>query len=92
MSKDKIIHYKFRDLKVFGSTEWLANNEKKYRLVYDEAECTFIYCELSFYNKLFDEEDWDVRMNLKCVNHLDNVEVCNLVADRVIHKDEKAGA
>lgn len=88
MAKEKPINYKFRDLKVFGSTEWLANNEKKYRLVYDEAECTFVYCELSFYNKLFDESDWDVRMNLKCVNHIDGTEICNLVADRVIRKDE----
>jgi SpoVK/Ycf46/Vps4 family AAA+-type ATPase len=88
MAKDKPTNYKFRDLKVFGSTEWLANNEKKYRLVYDEAECTFIYCELSFFNKLFDEQDWDIRINLKCVNNVDGTEICSLVADRTIRKDE----
>jgi SpoVK/Ycf46/Vps4 family AAA+-type ATPase len=88
MAKEKPTNYKFRDLKVFGSTEWLANNEKKYRLVYDEAECTFIYCELSFFNKLFDENDWDIRINLKCVNNVDGSEVCSLVADRTIRKDE----
>lgn len=88
MAKDKPTNYKFRDLKVFGSTEWLANNEKKYRLVYDEAECTFLYCELSFFNKLFDEEDWDIRINLKCVNNIDGTEICSLVADRTIKKDE----
>ena len=88
MAKEKPTNYKFRDLKVFGSTEWLANNEKKYRLVYDEAECTFIYCELSFFNKLFDEQDWDVRINLKCVNNADGTEICSLVADRTIRKDE----
>ena len=88
MAKEKPVHYKFRDLKIFGSTEWLANNEKKYRLVYDEAECTFIYCELSFFNKLFDEEDWDVRMSLKCVNVIDGTEIANLVTDRTIKKEE----
>ncbi len=88
MAKDKPTNYKFRDLKVFGSTEWLANNEKKYRLVYDEAECTFLYCELSFFNKLFDEEDWEIRINLKCVNNIDGTEICSLVADRTIKKDE----
>jgi len=88
MAKVKPTNYKFRDLKVFGSTEWLANNEKKYRLVYDEAECTFIYCELSFFNKLFDERDWDIRINLKCVNNADSIEVCSLIADRTIRKDE----
>lgn len=88
MAKEKPVHYKFRDLKIFGSTEWLANNEKKYRLVYDESECTFIYCELSFFNKLFDEEDWDVKISLKCVNQNDGSEICNLSADRMIRKDE----
>jgi hypothetical protein len=66
MAKETPNNYKFRDLKIFGSTEWLANNEKKYRLVFDEAECSFIYCELSFFNKLFDEKDWELRINLKC--------------------------
>ncbi|MCU0421193.1 MAG: AAA family ATPase [Bacteroidia bacterium] len=88
MAKEKPVNYKFRDLKVFGSTEWLANNEKKYRLVYDESECTFMYCELSFFNKLFDEEDWEIRISLKCVNLQDKSEICNLVADRTIKKDE----
>jgi SpoVK/Ycf46/Vps4 family AAA+-type ATPase len=88
MAQENMLNYKFRDLKVFGSTEWLANNEKKYRLVYDEFECSFIYAELSFYNKLFDEEDWDVRINLKCVNHVTGEDMCNLSADRTIKKDE----
>ena len=88
MAKDSPLQYKFRDFKVFGSTEWLANNEKKYRLVYDETECTFIYCELSFFNKLFDEEDWDIKINLKCVNIEDNSTICSLQADRSIKKDE----
>lgn len=88
MAKDLPYNYKFRDLKIFGSTEWLANNEKKYRLVFDESECSFIYCELSFFNKLFDEQDWEVRINLKCVNEADGTEVCNLAADRKITKDE----
>ncbi len=88
MSKDSPHQYKFRDFKIFGSTEWLANNEKKYRLVYEETECTFIYCELSFFNKLFDEEDWDIKINLKCVNIEDGSIICSLQADRQIKKDE----
>ncbi len=88
MAKELPQNYKFRDLKIFGSTEWLANNEKKYRLVFDEAECSFIYCELSIFNKLFDESDWDVRINMKCVNVEDGSEICNLSADRKITKEE----
>ena len=58
--------YKFRELKVYGSTEWLADNKKKYRQVFDRHESSYIYAELSFYNKLFDEEDWDVEVELHC--------------------------
>ncbi|NUO02722.1 MAG: AAA family ATPase [Saprospiraceae bacterium] len=58
--------FKFRDLKVYASTEWLADNRKKYRQVFDRNEVTYIYAELSFYNKLFDEDDWEVEVELKC--------------------------
>ena len=88
MAKDKVINYKYRDLKIFGSTEWLANNEKKYRQVYDLVECTFNYCERSFFNKLFDEKEWDVKISLKCVKLDDSSEICTLTADRTIKKDE----
>ncbi len=72
---------------MFGSTEWLANNEKKYRTVYDEAECTFIYCELSFFNKKFDEGEWEVKVQIKCFRD-DNTLICDLRADRKISKEE----
>ncbi|HNI43256.1 MAG TPA: hypothetical protein PK230_01090 [Chitinophagales bacterium] len=49
-----LIPYKFRDLKVYGSLEWLADGKKKYRRVFDRSETNHIYAELSFYNKLFD--------------------------------------
>lgn len=60
--------YKFRELKVYSSTEWLADNKKKYRQVFDRYETTYIYAELSFYNKMFDEEDWEVDVELKCIS------------------------
>ena len=58
--------FKFRELKVYASTEWLADNKKKYRQVFDRYETTYVYAELSFYNKLFDVEDWEVEVELKC--------------------------
>jgi SpoVK/Ycf46/Vps4 family AAA+-type ATPase len=58
--------YKFRELKVYASTEWLADNKKKYRQVFDRYETTYIYAELSFYNKNFDLEDWEVEVELRC--------------------------
>lgn len=58
--------YKFRELKVYASTEWLADNKKKYRQVFDRYETSYVYAELSFYNKLFDEEDWEINVELRC--------------------------
>jgi SpoVK/Ycf46/Vps4 family AAA+-type ATPase len=79
--------YKFRDLKVYGSTEWLAENKKKYRQVFDRYETNYIYAELSFYNKFFDVEDWNASINLKCYS-LKKVkkEICDLQLDRIISK------
>ena len=59
-------NFKFRELKVYASTEWLADNKKKYRQVFDRYETTYIYSELSFYNKMFDVEDWEINVKLKC--------------------------
>lgn len=60
--------WKFRDIKTYGSTEWLADNKKKYRQVFDVGEADYIYAELSFYNKKFDLEDWSLNVELKCFN------------------------
>jgi SpoVK/Ycf46/Vps4 family AAA+-type ATPase len=81
------IKFKFRDLKVYGSTEWLADNRKKYRQVFDRYETAYIYTELSFYNKLFDEEDWNVSVNLKCFSlKKGRKELCDLSFDRKVSK------
>lgn len=81
------VNYKFKDIKVYGSNEWLANDEKKYRVVFDETECSFIYCELSFFNKLFDNKDWDIKINLKCYDSK-STEMCDLQVQKHIAKDE----
>lgn len=80
-------HFKFRDLKIYGSTEWLADNKKKYRQVFDRYETTYIYAELSFYNKNFDREDWDVEVELKCYStKKGKTEICSLPFTRKISK------
>ena len=72
-------NFKFRELKVYASTEWLADNKKKYRQVFDRFETTYIYAELSFYNKMFDEEDWEIDVTLKCFKlKKGREEICNL--------------
>ncbi len=71
--------YKFRELKVYASTEWLADNKKKYRQVFDRYETSYIYAELSLYNKLFDVQDWEADIQLKCYSlKRGRREVCTL--------------
>ena len=59
-------NYKFKELKVYSSTEYLDENKKKYRQVFDSLQTAYIYAELSFYNKLFDREGWEAEIELKC--------------------------
>ncbi|MEM8524872.1 MAG: AAA family ATPase [Bacteroidota bacterium] len=80
-------HYKFRELKVYSSTEWLADNKKKYRQVFDRYETTYVYAELSFYNKYFDQDDWDVHVELKCYSIRNGKkELCALDFHRKVSK------
>ncbi|MEP7195146.1 MAG: AAA family ATPase [Saprospiraceae bacterium] len=79
--------YKFKELKVYSSTEWLADNKKKYRQVFDRLETTYIYAELSFYNKWFDKDFWEADIELKCFCLIKSKkEVCNLSFKRKISK------
>ncbi len=80
-------YYKIKDLKIFGSSEFFANNDKKYRLVYDESETTFIWGEFSFFNKKFDEEDWELKIEMKCFDSKGQ-ELCSQDASRTIKSDE----
>jgi SpoVK/Ycf46/Vps4 family AAA+-type ATPase len=80
-------NYKFRELKVYASTEWLADNKKKYRQVFDRYETTYVYAEVSFFNKLFDEEDWDIDVVLKCFSlKKGRKEVCSLPLRKKVSK------
>jgi SpoVK/Ycf46/Vps4 family AAA+-type ATPase len=81
-------NYKFRELKVYSSTEWLADNKKKYRQVFDRGETSYIYAELSFYNKMFDLDFWEVSIHLKCFSLQKGrkKEICNLSFKRKVSK------
>ncbi len=86
------VPYKFLDLKCYASTEWLAEGKKKYRRVFESAELTYVYTEFSFYNKLYDESDWDVKVNLKChelsPEGLRVKEICSIDVDRKVGINE----
>ncbi|HWY37617.1 MAG TPA: AAA family ATPase, partial [Bacteroidia bacterium] len=82
--------YKFKSLNIYSSDEWMANATKRYRTVFEKAETTYIRVELAFYNKLFDEEDWECKIELKCVefNGAKKTELCSLPSTHKISKDE----
>lgn len=82
--------FKFKSLKVYSSAEWMAHSTKKYRRVFDKAELTYIRWEFTFYNKLFDEEDWKAKVNIKAfeVKRGKRKEICNLEDNLDIRKDQ----
>lgn len=71
-------NYKFKSLKVFGSDEWLANRKREYRSVFDESELTYLSAEFAFYNKRFDEKEWDAQISLRAysLKGEERTEVC----------------
>ncbi|MCF8236592.1 MAG: AAA family ATPase [Saprospiraceae bacterium] len=84
-SIEREARYAFQDIKTYADTEWLANNRKRYRQVFDEGEVSYIYVELSLVNKAFELEDWDVTVELKCFrSDKRSKEICNLVLQRKI--------
>lgn len=79
--------YKFKELKVYASTEWLADNKKKYRQVFDRLEASYVYAELSFFNKHFDIQSWDVEVTLRCLSmKRAGKELCRLQIRRNVSK------
>lgn len=94
MSQDnndpKALKYKFKELKLHSSDEWMADGTKKYRTVFDRWETTYLRMELSFYNKLFDEDEWEASIRTKCffINGSQQRELSNLVQQRKITRDE----
>ncbi len=80
--------FKFHELKVYNSTESLWNNRKKYRQVFDRDQTSYIYTELTLHNRLFDREDWNLRVELKCfsVRKSRRVEMCRLQIEKEVSK------
>jgi len=77
-------------MKVHSSDEWMADGTKKYRQVYDRFETTFLRAELSFFNKLFDEEEWEASVRMRClfVSGSTQTELCTSTQVRKVLKDE----
>ncbi len=68
----------------------MDGNTKKYRRVFDNLETTYLYAELAFYNKLFDEEDWNAKITLKAfaIKAGQRKELCAIERDIQITKEQ----
>lgn len=90
VSEKSFKNFKFKDLKVYASDEWMANSSKKYREVFDRAETTYIRVEFSFYNKLFDEEDWTANIVIKAfdITNSKKEELCKFDDKHTISKTD----
>jgi SpoVK/Ycf46/Vps4 family AAA+-type ATPase len=68
----------------------MEGNTKKYRRVFDNKETTYLYAELSFYNKLFDEDDWKSKIVFKAFSIIQGgrKELCNIERELNITKDQ----
>lgn len=83
--------FKFRALEVFSSSEWMADSKRKYRRVFERAEINYLRFEFSFFNKLFDEEEWSADITIaayKKVKKGENEEKCRLSKTETIKKDQ----
>lgn len=81
--------FKFKDLKVYSSTEWLAGNKKKYRQVFEQGELAYVYAELSIINKYYEIESWEVDIVLRCFRlGKQKKEICSLEIKRTISKHD----
>lgn len=79
--------FKYKELKVYSSVEWLSGNKKKYRQVFDRMETDYIYAELSLYNKYFDVDSWDIGISLKCFDaRKPSKPICSLTFRKKISK------
>lgn len=83
--------FKFKNLKTYSSTEWIFDNNKTYRNVFDRYEVDYIYAEFSFYNKQFDVKNWSLKFNLKCFfeeSDGSSTLICDLNFDRTVDKED----
>jgi len=58
--------YEFIDFRFSATQELLAQNQRKYRTVFDEHELINLETELSFYNKWVDEDNWTASILISC--------------------------
>ena len=73
-------NFKFNSLSVYA-WDRAKNDKKKFRRLFESSELNYLAAEFSFYNKLFDESDWEAEIKM-LVNNLDNSKAEVLFTDK----------
>lgn len=82
-------YFRFVDLRTYADTEWLADNKKHYRQVFDRQELKYVYAELTLHNLAFERKDWQVEVVLVCYKKdARNKQICRLVFNRDVSSTE----
>jgi len=80
-------NFKFKEIKIYAEDEWLYGSQKKYRTVFEQQNVKYIDAEVSLFNKKFDEEEWELELNLKAFDSK-GTQLCDLPVKRKVLKDE----
>jgi len=89
-NKDGNSPYKFKSLNTYAWDRAMSHL-RKFRNVYDKNELNYLSVSLEFYNKLFDEKEWEAKVTL-VAHELDGdkktKEICRNTKDIAIPKDQ----
>lgn len=64
-TSDVFENLKPKEILVYCKKSSISKTHTKNRTVFDSEEIDFLYVDFLFYNKLFDEEDWEATFELK---------------------------
>ncbi len=82
-------YYRLKSVNTFAWGRFMSNT-KRFRKVFDRQEVNYVSVALEFYNKLFDEKDWDTELTFKVFSlHGDNKakELCSETKNYTVKKD-----
>lgn len=85
---ENFVPYKLKSIEIFSKDEWLANNRRRYRTVFEVMEVDFLYFHVELYNKWFDEQDWQMKLEFKVVEAFSGKVRYNQVFDLNVPKTD----
>lgn len=88
MSEKAKHQYKFKSLQMYYSLESLYGGTRKFRSVFVDEEVDYLRAELALYNILFDEEDWETKVEFKCFKRGTTTEMFKIEHDLKASKEE----